>query len=85
MNTHVTLFASPRRRGTLTVREGEIALLVAHGLTNGEIGAELGISSGTVASYLHMIFIKLKLKRRSQLATLVGVTYAQKQLAARGE
>jgi ATP/maltotriose-dependent transcriptional regulator MalT len=42
----------------LTVREGEVLRLVAAGLTNREVGAELFISEHTVARHLQNIFTK---------------------------
>jgi DNA-binding NarL/FixJ family response regulator len=43
----------------LTPREREIALLVARGLTNKEVGRELGLCDGTVKQHIHNIFLKL--------------------------
>lgn len=54
----------------LTVREREIALLVADGLTNKEIGTELRISENTVKTQLKRIFEKMGVESRSLLKTL---------------
>jgi two-component system, NarL family, nitrate/nitrite response regulator NarL len=43
----------------LTPREREIALLMARGLTNKEVGRELGLREGTVKQHIHNIFLKL--------------------------
>jgi DNA-binding NarL/FixJ family response regulator len=43
----------------LSPREREIAVLIAHGLTNKEICSELRLSDGTVKQYIHKIFLKL--------------------------
>jgi len=43
----------------LSPREREVVLLVARGLTNREVGRELGLSEGTVKQYVHNIFVKL--------------------------
>lgn len=64
------------RKSLLTKRETEISCLVP-GLTNKEIGDRLGISESTVAVHLHTIFIKLRIRRRSQLAFLVALRWAQ--------
>jgi hypothetical protein len=43
----------------LSPREREVAVLVARGLTNKEVGAELRLSDGTVKQHVHNIFLKL--------------------------
>ena len=43
---------------------------IAAGLTNKEVGAQLGLSEKTVKNYLANIFAKLQVKRRSQPASL---------------
>ncbi|MFI5766559.1 response regulator [Streptomyces sp. NPDC051563] len=52
----------------LTVREREIALLVARGLTNAEIGAELFISPGTAKTHVANIQAKLAVRNRVGIA-----------------
>jgi predicted ATPase/DNA-binding CsgD family transcriptional regulator len=52
----------------LSVREQEIAALVAGGRTNKEIGAELHISTATVARHIANIMRKLDLHTRTQIA-----------------
>jgi DNA-binding CsgD family transcriptional regulator len=54
----------------LTAREGQIRALVVDGLTNEEIAARLDISSRTVEAHLRMLFRKLKVSRRDELAGL---------------
>jgi len=61
--------ANPLQR--LTVREQSIVRLVAQGLKNREIGAQLGIGEGTVKVYLHTIYHKLGVANRTTLARLV--------------
>ena len=51
----------------LTVREKEIALLVAEGLSNREISNQVDVTESTVKSHLTNIFIKLQLKDRVAL------------------
>lgn len=57
---------------SLTSRERRIAGLVAQGLRNKEIAAELGITEGTVKVYLHGIYGKLGVENRTELAVLVA-------------
>jgi DNA-binding CsgD family transcriptional regulator len=54
----------------LTPRERQIVALVAKGLTNAEIGAELWISHNTVKQSLKRIFRKLNVSARAELAAL---------------
>jgi NarL family two-component system response regulator LiaR len=54
----------------LTPREKEVATLAALGLTNEEIAKELGISVKTVKAHLSLVFQKLGVKRRSELAQM---------------
>jgi DNA-binding NarL/FixJ family response regulator len=62
-----------RRRSTsrlLTIREREISLLVAEGLSNKEVGRRLELSEGTVKIHLHNIYQKLHVSNRTTLAAL---------------
>jgi DNA-binding CsgD family transcriptional regulator len=52
----------------LTVREFEVARLVANGLTNAEIAAELSLSPRTVSAHLEHILAKLGVSRRAEVA-----------------
>ena len=57
--------------GTMTVLAGtplEVAQLVARGLTNREIAAELVLSSCTIDSHVQHILTKLDFNSRSQIA-----------------
>jgi DNA-binding NarL/FixJ family response regulator len=56
----------------LTRRQREVADLVARGLTNRQIAAELSISEHTVATHVSKIMKKLGLSSRSQLAAWVA-------------
>ncbi|HZU04683.1 MAG TPA: AAA family ATPase [Chloroflexota bacterium] len=58
--------------GSLTLREREVARLVARGLTNRQLAAELVISEGTAALHVKRILRKLGLTSRVQLAALVA-------------
>jgi DNA-binding CsgD family transcriptional regulator len=55
----------------LSLREREIALLVADGLSNKEIGGRLSISHWTVCTHMRRIFVKLEIGRRVDLLMLI--------------
>jgi DNA-binding CsgD family transcriptional regulator len=55
----------------LTVRELEIARLVAEGLSNDEIGARLFLSSRTVGTHLANIYKRLEIHSRAALTRFV--------------
>ncbi|HEY7463657.1 MAG TPA: LuxR C-terminal-related transcriptional regulator [Candidatus Limnocylindria bacterium] len=52
----------------LTVREFEVARLIAEGLTNAEIAAELSVSPKTVSAHVEHILAKLGVGRRTEVA-----------------
>jgi non-specific serine/threonine protein kinase len=56
----------------LSPREREVAGLVAHGLTNRQIAAELGISKATVDRHVSNILVKRGFASRSALAAWVA-------------
>jgi NarL family two-component system response regulator LiaR len=58
----------PRPFEGLTLREGEVAELVAQGCSNREVAARLFISEGTVRNVLSVVLEKLGLRDRTQLA-----------------
>ncbi len=62
--------AEPAERPPLTGQEERIIALVADGKTNKEIATVMELSPKTVKNYLHNIFEKLGIKRRSQAAAL---------------
>jgi predicted ATPase/DNA-binding SARP family transcriptional activator/DNA-binding CsgD family transcriptional regulator len=55
--------------GGLTPREREVATLVARGLTNRRVSAELSISERTAANHVAKILRKLGLSSRTQIAS----------------
>jgi two-component system, NarL family, response regulator DevR len=56
----------------LTTQERRILLLVAEGMTNKEIAAEVFLSDKTVKNYVSSILTKLNLQRRTQAAAFVA-------------
>ena len=60
----------------LTPQEQRIVALVAEGKTNKEIAVVMDLSPKTVKNYLHNVFEKLGIQRRSQAAAL----HAKKQI-----
>jgi DNA-binding CsgD family transcriptional regulator/tetratricopeptide (TPR) repeat protein len=68
------------RDGDLTPREREVAALVAEGLSNGEIGRRLYISTKTASVHVSSILRKLAMSNRSEIAAWAvrnGVTGAE--------
>jgi DNA-binding CsgD family transcriptional regulator len=59
---------TPSKEGELTAREREVAVLVAEGLTNGEIGKRLFISTKTASVHVSSILRKLVMTNRSEIA-----------------
>ncbi len=55
----------------LAPRERQIADAVAKGLRNRDIGAQLGMTEGSIKVYLNRIFDKLGVENRTELALLV--------------
>lgn len=61
----------PRLR-SLTPQERRILVLVADGLTNRQIGAELFLAEKTVKNYITAILAKLGMERRTQAAVFAA-------------
>lgn len=55
---------------SLTRRESDVLQLVAHGMSNKQIGASLGISTFTVKNYMRVVFRKLGVENRTQAALM---------------
>jgi DNA-binding NarL/FixJ family response regulator len=58
----------------LTERQRAVALLVAEGMTNGEIAARLSVSDATVKSHITAVMRRLGVRSRTQLAIFVNDT-----------
>jgi PAS domain S-box-containing protein len=56
----------------LSERETEIVELVSDGLSNREIGAELGLTENTVKSHVSRIFNKMNVKSRIEMLNLLS-------------
>ncbi|WP_022881038.1 response regulator [Gryllotalpicola ginsengisoli] len=62
--------ADDPRFDMLTTREKQVLSLVADGLSNRQIGAELGLAEKTVKNYVSSLLAKLGLESRTQAALL---------------
>jgi DNA-binding CsgD family transcriptional regulator len=58
--------------GSLTPQELQLALVVGRGATNKETSAALFISPKTVEAHLHRIYVKLRIRSRTELAGLLA-------------
>lgn len=63
----VLVHQEPALRVTLSPRERQIALMVAHGRTNQAIATSLEISVWTVSTHLRRIFAKLAVSSRAEM------------------
>jgi DNA-binding NarL/FixJ family response regulator len=62
--------SAAEKLNALSPQERRVVALLAGGLTNKEIGEQLGLTEKTVKNYLATIFSKLNLTRRTQAAAL---------------
>ena len=59
-------------RSDLTAREREVIALLAHGLTNREIGTRMFVSESTAKFHVHNAMRKLGVRRRAEVAYAAG-------------
>ena len=62
--------AARNGEATLTQRETDVLKLLAQGMRNKEIGANLGITEETAHGYIKSIFLKLKVQDRTAAVTV---------------
>ena len=62
--------AARNGEATLTQRETDVLKLLAQGMRNKEIGANLGITEETAHGYIKSIFSKLKVQDRTAAVTV---------------
>lgn len=62
--------AAPQQLAALTEREREVLTLVAVGLTNDEIAADLVLSPATVKTHVNRAMVKLGVRDRAQLVVI---------------
>ena len=67
----------------LSPRERHVARLIAHGWTNRQIGAELGVSERTVDTHVRHVLRKLGAAKRAQIASWITLQVADELANAR--
>ena len=71
---HDPLRPTPAEMSELTSRERQVLILVAQGLSNTEIAADLVISEATVKTHFGRILMKLRLRDRAQAVVVAYQT-----------
>ena len=67
---HRTGLSAAEKLNQLSHQERRVVALLADGMTNKQIGEQLGLTEKTVKNYLANIFTKLNIERRTQAAAL---------------
>lgn len=75
----------PALRVTLSPRERQVALMVAHGRTNQAIATSLDISVWTVSTHLRRIFAKLAVSSRAEMVARLVSEHDYAPLLAPGD
>ncbi|WP_221633900.1 helix-turn-helix domain-containing protein [Nocardioides luti] len=75
----------PALRVTLSPRERQVALMVAHGRTNQAIATSLDISVWTVSTHLRRIFAKLAVSSRAEMVARLVAEHDYSPLVAPDE
>ena len=65
---------APAELASLTDREREVLVLIAHGLTNDEIAERLFLSMATVKTHVNHVFMKISDRDRAQAVVLAYET-----------
>jgi DNA-binding NarL/FixJ family response regulator len=63
------------RLAGLTARERKVMELIGDGLTNRQIGEQLSVSVKTVKNYVSVLFVKLGMEQRTQVAAYAARTF----------
>ena len=63
------------RLAGLTARERKVMELIGDGLTNRQIGERLSVSVKTVKNYVSVLFVKLGMEQRTQVAAYAARTF----------
>lgn len=81
-NVHSIENQTTDKLGNLTSREREIAFYVAEGSTNKRIAKHLGVSDLTIKAHLTVVFRKLGVSSRVQLALMLSSQHQPESLSA---
>ncbi len=67
---HRSGLSAGEKLNQLSHQERRVVALLAHGMTNKQIGEQMGLTEKTIKNYLATIFTKLNIERRTQAAAL---------------
>lgn len=77
---HIKAIAGPASAAVLSEQERRVLAQVAKGKTNKEVASTMGLSDKTVRNYLHTIFHKLNVTRRSEAVAYYLRKYSDQNL-----